>query len=222
MGRAEAMPVLHIDDQRFKVTEWRFEAGADTGWHVHNHDYVIVPLTDGKLVLEEPGGAVREAPLAQHIPYSRRAGVEHNVINGTDGFLAFLEVEVVDDALATRREALLARFGEAWNAHDLEALMACMAADCAFHASAGEAPNGRRHEGREAVLAAYAAVLEAFPDARWNEARHRVLGDFGLSSWRFTATDRGGRPIEVDGCDLFHFEGELIALKDTFRKTMAG
>ena len=113
MERAEATSVHHIEDERFKVTELRFEAGAETGWHVHGHDYVIVPLTDGKLVLEEPNGAAREAPLTQHIPYSRRAGVEHNVINGADGFLAFVEVEVVDDALATRREALLARFGEA-------------------------------------------------------------------------------------------------------------
>jgi hypothetical protein len=97
MARAAATAVVHIDDERFKVTEWRFAPGAETGWHVHGHDYVIVPLTDGVLHLEEPGGASRDAQLARHVPYSRRTGVEHNVVNGGDAPLSFLEVEVVDD-----------------------------------------------------------------------------------------------------------------------------
>ena len=52
MTRMKAEPVVHIDDERFRVTEWRFATGAETGWHIHGHDYVIVPLTDGKLGLE--------------------------------------------------------------------------------------------------------------------------------------------------------------------------
>ena len=47
MTKAQAVPVVHIDDDRFKVTEWQFAPGAETGWYVHGHDYVIVPLTDG-------------------------------------------------------------------------------------------------------------------------------------------------------------------------------
>jgi hypothetical protein len=43
MTRAQATPVVHIDDERFRATEWRFDPGAETGWHVHEHDYVIVP-----------------------------------------------------------------------------------------------------------------------------------------------------------------------------------
>jgi uncharacterized protein (TIGR02246 family) len=222
MARPPATPVVHIDDDRFKVTEWRFAQGAETGWHTHGHDYVIVPLTDGVLHLEEPGGTSRAAPLQQHVPYSRRTGVEHNVINGGDGPLAFLEVEVVDDALAKRRLALLERFCAAWNAHDLDGLMACMAEDCVFQASAGPEVEGRRHVGREAVRAGYAAVFEDFPDAQWRDGRHRVLGDLGISMWRFTATDRDGRPVEVEGCDLFAFDGELISRKNSFRKQRSG
>jgi quercetin dioxygenase-like cupin family protein len=79
-----ATPVVHIDDDRFKVTEWRFAPGAETGWHRHGHDYVIVPLTDGRLILDLPGDQQAEAHLHQGVPYSRREGGEHNVINGSD------------------------------------------------------------------------------------------------------------------------------------------
>jgi len=220
--REQAEPVTHIDDGRFRATEWRFAPGAETGWHRHGHDYVIVPLTDGVLELEEPGGVTRRAPLTRHIPYSRRIGVEHNVINGGDGPLAFLEVEVTDDAVAQAREATLARFMAAWNARDLGALMDCMAADCAFHAAAGPEAEGARHTGREAVRAAYAAVLGAWPEAEWRDAEHRVAGDLGVSRWRFVGTDRAGVRAEVEGCDLFAFDGDLIALKNSFRKARGG
>ena len=222
MSRATAESVVHIDDERFKVTEWRFAAGAETGWHVHGHDYVIVPLTDGTLLLEEPGGTSREAPLTRHVPYSRRTGVEHNVINGGEGTLAFLEVEVVDDALRQKRLALLDRFCAAWNAHDLDALMACMAENCTFHVSSGPEAEGKRYVGRYAVRAGYAAVFAAFPDAQWRDGRHLVTGDRGVSTWRFVGHDKAGHLHDVDGCDLFTFAGELISLKDSYRKARTG
>jgi len=125
------------------------------------------------------------------------------------------------DALPSQRSALLARFMAAWNAHDLDGLMACMAQDCAFHASAGPEPCGRRHTGREAVRAAYAAIFSTFSDAAWSNDKHVVSGDTGLSSWRFTGTTAAGDKIEVDGCDIFVFSGARIALKDSYRKTRA-
>jgi ketosteroid isomerase-like protein len=218
MTREAATPVVHIDDDRFRATEWRFGPGAETGWHVHGHDYVIVPLTDGLLRLEEPGGATREAPLARHVPYSRREGVAHNVINAADAPLAFLEVEVVDDAVARARLAVLERFAAAWNARDLGALMDCMAEDCAFHAFSGPDAEGTLHTGRDAVRAAYAAVFERFPETAWTDARHVVAGDTGLSRWRFRGRTRDGAAVEVDGCDLLTFAGDRIALKDSYRK----
>ena len=93
--RPQATATVRIDDGRVKATEWAFVPGAETGWHVHAHDYVIVPLTDGLLLLEEPGGTTRKAGLTHGIPYARKAGVEHNVVNdGADG-MRFLEVEIV-------------------------------------------------------------------------------------------------------------------------------
>jgi quercetin dioxygenase-like cupin family protein len=93
--RAQAKATVRIDDGRVKATEWAFVPGAETGWHIHGYDYVIVPLTDGRLLLEEPGGGTRKAELTMGVPYARKAGVEHNVINDGDGALRFLEVEIV-------------------------------------------------------------------------------------------------------------------------------
>lgn len=218
MTKPQATHVVHIDDDRFKVTEWRFAPGAETGWHVHGHDYVIVPLTDGTLGLDVHEGAAFTAALTQGLPYSRREGVHHNVTNAGSAPLAFLEVETVADAAAHRRRDTLVRFMAAWNARDVGALMACMAAECAFHASAGPDAEGRRFVGREAVRAAYAAMFDTFPQAAWTADSHHVAGDTGLSEWRFVGTDRSGKTVDVQGCDIFRFDGDLIALKDSYRK----
>jgi ketosteroid isomerase-like protein/quercetin dioxygenase-like cupin family protein len=222
MTRPTAQPVTHIDDDRFKVTEWRFAPGAETGWHVHGHDYVIVPLTDGTLGLEEPGGTVRQATLTKGVPYSRREGVHHNVTNAGQADLSFLEVETVADSLNHRRRETLIRFMAAWNARDVDALMSCMAADCAFHASAGPDAEGRRYTGRDAVRASYAAMFETFPQAAWTADSHHVMGNTGLSEWRFIGTDHNGTAVDVQGCDIFRFDGDLIALKDSYRKNRSG
>lgn len=217
--RATAEPIVHIDDDRFRVTEWRFAPGAETGWHRHGHDYVIVPLCDGRLELDLPGGQTSEARLVQGVPYSRREGVEHNVINGSDSQpLAFLEVEVVDDALADRRSATLEAMMAAFNARDTEGVMACMAENCAFHASAGPQADGQRHHGRAAVRQATEAIFATFPEAAWTEGQHMVFGDTGLSTWRFVGRRDDGTTVDVHGCDVFGFDGALIALKDSYRK----
>jgi quercetin dioxygenase-like cupin family protein len=93
--RAQATATVRIDEPQVRATEFRFAPGAETGWHRHEHDYVVVPLLDGKLLLEEPGGSSRIAVLRAHQPYARRAGVEHNVVNASDCEFAFLEIELL-------------------------------------------------------------------------------------------------------------------------------
>ena len=56
MSRPQAIPTVQIDNDRVIVTEWRFPPGAETGWHRHAHDYVVVPMTGGKLLLAPPEG----------------------------------------------------------------------------------------------------------------------------------------------------------------------
>jgi quercetin dioxygenase-like cupin family protein len=93
MSRAQAVPTVQIDIPRVIVTEWRFAPGAETGWHRHAHDYVVVPTTDGELLLETPEGE-RTAPLVAGKSYTRHIGVEHNVINNTDHEVVFIEIEL--------------------------------------------------------------------------------------------------------------------------------
>ena len=113
---------------------------------------------------------------------------------------------------------LLDRFADAWNRHDLDALMAMMTDDCVFAASAGNHVDGQRSEGKLAVRAAYAAVFEQFADARWGNPRHFVAGDRGVSEWTFTGTRSDGAHVEVAGCDLFTFRDGRIAIKNSYRK----
>ncbi len=96
--------------------------------------------------------------------------------------------------------------------------MAMMTDDCVFEASAGPQVAGSHSQGKAAVRAAYAAVFETFPDAKWANARHFVAGIRGVSEWTFSGTQRDGTRVEVNGCDLFTFAGGLIAIKNSFRK----
>ena len=73
-------------------------------------------------------------------------------------------------------EKLLEAFADAWNRHDVEALMSMMTEDGVFEASAGTHVNGERHQGQRAVRAAYEAVFAQYPDARWADAQHFVTG----------------------------------------------
>lgn len=97
-GRSGSTARLQIDNDRVRVTEYSFEPGGRTGWHIHEYDYVVVPQTDGLLRIEDKQGA-REAVLKAGEPYARQAGVEHEVINAGQKPLVFIEVEIKAHAL---------------------------------------------------------------------------------------------------------------------------
>ena len=112
----------------------------------------------------------------------------------------------------------LQAFADAWNRHDVDALMSFMTDDCVFESSAGTDACGTRYAGRDEVRAGFAEVWKAFPDAHWGNARHFVHGDRGVSEWVFTGTRTDGTRVEVHGCDLFTFMDGKIALKNSYRK----
>ncbi len=95
MKREAAVPTVQVDNDFTCVTEWRFAPHAETGWHVHQYDYVVVPMLDGILHLEMKNGDTRAALHAGHA-YARNAGVEHNVINANEYEFVFVEVEFKD------------------------------------------------------------------------------------------------------------------------------
>jgi ketosteroid isomerase-like protein len=112
----------------------------------------------------------------------------------------------------------LQAFTDAWNRHDIDALMSFMSDGCVFQAAAGPLACGSRFEGRDAVRAAFAQAWVNFPDAQWLNGRHFVHGDRGVSEWTFVGTRPDGTRIEADGCDLFSFRDGRIAVKNAFRK----
>lgn len=92
-NRPKAESFKQLENERVIVTEWRFAPGAETGWHRHGHDYVVVPLTTGMLLLETSDGE-KTADLKLGVSYARPVGVEHNVINANAFDLSFIEIEL--------------------------------------------------------------------------------------------------------------------------------
>ena len=109
-------------------------------------------------------------------------------------------------------------FTEGWNRHDVDRLMAFMADDCVFESAGGPEACGTRHVGRARVREAFARIFASFPDVAFGDARHFVAGDRGLSEWVFTGTTADGKKIEVNGCDVFTFANDKIAVKNSYLK----
>lgn len=91
-ARPAATGTVQVDNERVIVTEWRFAPGAETTWHRHGYDYVVVPLSSGKLQIDD-GKETRLAELTVGKSYYRPVGVEHNVINANDHEFVFVEIE---------------------------------------------------------------------------------------------------------------------------------
>ena len=90
----KAVATVQIDNERVRVTEYRFAPGAETGEHIHQMDYVVVPMGNGRLKLVSPEGEASFADLELGVSYARKAGVHHNVINANDFEFAFVEIEL--------------------------------------------------------------------------------------------------------------------------------
>ena len=84
---------VRIDNERVRVTEWRFAPGASTGPHRHEMAYVVVPLTTGRLAASGAAGETLNE-LVAGVPYFRPAGVEHDVRNANAFEFAFIEIEL--------------------------------------------------------------------------------------------------------------------------------
>ena len=94
MQRKKANANIQIDNERIRVTEYSFNDNEETGFHVHQCDYIVVPQTNGELLLIDDKGAKTTATLLKGQSYYREAGVSHNVINNGNEKLVFIEVEI--------------------------------------------------------------------------------------------------------------------------------
>ena len=112
----------------------------------------------------------------------------------------------------------LAEYSDAWNAHDIDRIMRFMTDDCVFEPGGGPERYGARVEGADAVRERFIEVWTDIPDVRFENALHFVEGNLGCSEWTIVGTFRNGSRIEVDGCDLFTFEGGKIKSKRSYLK----
>jgi steroid delta-isomerase-like uncharacterized protein len=104
---------------------------------------------------------------------------------------------------------------DAFNAHDVDAIMEFFTEDCVF-----DTPRGQRHVGKEEVRKGFQARFDGIPDIQYGDDRHFICGDRGASEWTIRGTQVTGEPIEVRGCDLFEFSDGKISRKDAFWKIL--
>ena len=88
-----AVPTVLADDDRVRITRWDFAPGATTGWHEHAMPYAIVMVTAGTMLVDAGTGEPARVALEAGAAYSRPAGVRHDVMNGGEAPMSFVEVE---------------------------------------------------------------------------------------------------------------------------------
>ena len=104
---------------------------------------------------------------------------------------------------------------DAFNAHDVDAILTFFTEDCVL-----DTPRGQRFVGKEEVRKGFQARFDGIPDIVYADARHWTSGERGVSEWTIRGTQATGDPIEVRGCDLFEFSGDKISRKNSFWKIL--
>ena len=85
--------ILLFEDQKTKITSWRFDPGAETGWHLHNFDYVTIQKSGGRLKLESEDGEVKFITYQKDKTDSYKAPVKHNATNVSNEEVRVIEIE---------------------------------------------------------------------------------------------------------------------------------
>ena len=111
-------------------------------------------------------------------------------------------------------------FLDAFNRHDLDAIMDYFHDDCVFYMPRGKGPRGDRYMGKQEVRAGLATRFEGIPDVHYGEDTHWACGNFGVSEWTLTGTRKSGGSIAVRGVDLLEFHDGKVTRKDSFWKIL--
>jgi uncharacterized protein (TIGR02246 family) len=106
----------------------------------------------------------------------------------------------------------------AWNTADAERVLEFWSDDCVYFASFGPEFMGRTFAGRDAVREGIQEFFDRYPDGEFADTEVMVAGSRGAAEWTFRANGADGEPFEVRGCDLYEFDGDLIRVKNAFRK----
>jgi len=111
---------------------------------------------------------------------------------------------------------------DAFNAHDLDRIMALFAEDCILEMPRGPSPFGRRFIGKAAVRDGLAGRFAGLPDVNYGNPEHFVRGDTGISKWTVTGTTPSGQKIQANGCDFYSFRNGKVTKKDSYWKIVEG
>lgn len=120
-----------------------------------------------------------------------------------------------DDSVSVE---ILQQILDAFNRHDLDAIMEFFAEDAVFESPRGPNAWGRRLVGKARVREGLAARFAGIPDVHYGDDTHWVCGNRGVSEWTLTGTTTEGVLVNVRGCDLWAFRGGKIVRKDSFWK----
>jgi len=107
---------------------------------------------------------------------------------------------------------------DAFNAHDLDAIMQLFADDCSLDMPRGPDPWGQRLVGKAAVREGLATRFKGLPDVRYSDDRHWISGNMIISEWLLTGTRPDGAPVRVRGCDHYEFRDGKVIRKDSYWK----
>ncbi len=84
-----------IRNSKINVTKWKFKPGESTGFHIHEFDYIVVPLTTGELTAINSDDSTTISNLEAGKSYFRQKGVEHNIVNTNSFDFTFVEIELL-------------------------------------------------------------------------------------------------------------------------------
>jgi ketosteroid isomerase-like protein len=109
---------------------------------------------------------------------------------------------------------------DAFNAHDLDRIMAFFSDDCVLEMPRGGDPWGTRYEGRASVREALAGRFAGLPDVHYGDDQHFIdeAAQTGISKWTLTGTTREGERKRVHGCDFYTFRDGKVVSKDSYWK----
>jgi len=121
------------------------------------------------------------------------------------------------DALTKSTVTAVNRFNEAFNRHDVDAVMAAMTKDCVFE-NTWPAPDGERYEGREAVRSFWEKFFRSSPNSVFKAEEIFAGGDRCVVRWRYEWVEKDGKPGHVRGVDVVRVRDGKVAEKLSYVK----
>ncbi len=123
----------------------------------------------------------------------------------------------IQEAQIAQTIATVERFCDAFNRHDIDAVMTAMTSDCVVEGLTPY-PDGALYEGQAAVKARWEEVFRAYPDLWYETEEMFAVGDRCVARWVGHRTDKDGNPEHYRGVDIFRVQGGKVAEKLVYTK----